>query len=414
MTVPITDPSPLKILRVIARLNVGGPARHVIYLTERMNQGSFRTVLVKGAESQTEGSMEDLARERGVQCVRIPELGREIRAMDDWVAFWRIFRLLRQERPNILHTHTAKAGALGRMAGLLYRWTTPGGRTMKVFHTFHGHVLQGYFGPWKSWVFQLVERGLARATTGVVTLSEGLRDDLVSLGIAPSEKVAVVPLGLELEEFLAIGDGGCEARQKGFRASLGIPPEAFLVGIVGRLVPIKDHETLFESIRLLRAEGKDVHLAVVGDGERREGLEVRAREILPGGHVHFVGWRFDLPDVYSGLDAVALCSLNEGTPVSLIEAMAAARPVVATAVGGVRDLLGCGGRGDLGPGIAIETDRGLAASARDTVALAGALRRVYLDPEKAVERAQAARNFVKERFGLERLVADLSVLYRGR
>jgi glycosyltransferase involved in cell wall biosynthesis len=232
------------------------------------------------------------------------------------------------------------------------------------------------------------------------------------LGIAPSEKIAVVPLGLELGDFLAIGNKRGEAREKGFRASLGISTETFLVGIVGRLVPIKDHETLFEAVRLLIGQGMDVHLAVVGDGERREELEVRAREILTGGYVQFVGWRFDLPDVYTDLDAVALCSLNEGTPVSLIEAMAASRPIVATAVGGVRDLLGSEGRGDLEPGKAKETERGLAVPAQDKVALAAALHQVFVDPEKATERAQAARIFVKERFDVEGLVANLSALYR--
>jgi glycosyltransferase involved in cell wall biosynthesis len=282
MTLSRDDSRPLKIVRVIARLNVGGPARHVIYLRERMNHGPSRTVLVKGAESETEGSLEGLARERGVECVHLPELGREIRAMDDWAAFWKLFRLLKQERPDILHTHTAKAGALGRMAGLLFRWTVPGGRRMKMFHTFHGHVLQGYFSPLKSWVFRFVERWLARASTRVITLSEGLRDELVSLGIAPAEKIAVVPLGLELGDFLAIGYRRGEARENGFRSSLEIPPETFLVGIVGRLVPIKDHETLFESIRILIGKGMDVHLArrrtpggVGGSGERNPCRRVR-------------------------------------------------------------------------------------------------------------------------------------------
>ncbi|MFQ5692696.1 MAG: glycosyltransferase, partial [Nitrospinota bacterium] len=195
MTAPGRNRPPLKILRVIARLNIGGPARHVIYLTERMNAGAFRTVLVKGAESGTEGTMEGLACERGVEPVYLPELGREIRAWDDGVAFWKLFRLMRAERPDVLHTHTAKAGALGRTAGLLYRWTTPGGRRMKVFHTFHGHVLRGYFGPWKSLLFRRMERLLARASTRVITLSEGLRDELVGLGVAPAERIAVVPLG---------------------------------------------------------------------------------------------------------------------------------------------------------------------------------------------------------------------------
>lgn len=403
----------MKILRVIARLNIGGPARHVIYLAERMSAGEFRTLLVKGAEAESEGTMEDLARERGVGYLYIPELGREIRPWDDWVAFWKLFRLLRKERPDVLHTHTAKAGALGRAAGLLYRWTTPGGRRMKVFHTFHGHVLQGYFGPWKSLVFRWAERLLARASTRIVTLSEGLRDELAALGVAPAERIAVVPLGLELSDFLAVGEERGQDPGAGFRASLGVPREAFLVGIVGRLVPIKDHETLFQAVGRMCGEGMDVHLAVVGDGDRREELERRARALFPAGRAHFVGWRFDLPLVYNDLDALALCSLNEGTPVSLIEAMAAARPVAAAAVGGVRGLLGWKGRGFPPPGRVEETERGLVVAPKDPAALAAALRRIRSEPEAAADRTRAGRGYVRERFGVERLVSDLAALYRG-
>ncbi len=402
---------PLKILRVIARLNIGGPARHVIYLTQRMNEGPFRTILVKGAEAEAEGTMEDLAEKRGVRCAYLPELGREIRAADDWVAFWKLFRLLRKERPDILHTHTAKAGALGRPAGWLYRWTTPGGRRMKVFHTFHGHVLRGYFGPLKSLVFRWMERVLARFTTRLITLSEGLRDEIAGLGVAPAGKITVVPLGLELAEFAAVEEGA----GGDFRDSVGIPHGAFAVGIVGRLVPVKDHETLFEAVKLLIEGGLDAHLAVVGDGERREELEGLAKDILPAGRSHFAGWRFDLPGVYRGLDAVVLCSLNEGTPVSLIEALAASRPVVATAVGGVGDLLGRRGKGEGGglPAGGWEAaERGLMIPPRDPAALAEALRSVRDDPEGARIRSRAGKRYVEARFGVERLVADLSALYQ--
>jgi glycosyltransferase involved in cell wall biosynthesis len=414
--------SPLKILRIIARLNIGGPARHVIYLAERMNQGDFRTVLVKGAESETEGTIEGLARERGVEYVHLPELGREIRAMDDWTAFWKLYRLMRKERPDIIHTHTAKAGALGRMAALFYRWTTPGGRKTKVFHTFHGHVLQGYFGPLKTRIFRLMERWLARVSTRVITLTERLRDEIAAFGVAPAVRIAVVPLGLELAGFLtagasmASGGGGRPAGSDGFRATLGVPPGVFLVGIVGRLVPIKDHETLLEAVRLLVDGGMDVEVAIVGDGERRAELEARAGTVLPGDRVHFAGWRFDLPGVYSDLDAVVLCSLNEGTPVSLIEAMAAGRPVAATAVGGVPDLVGIEKNQieSLAPGEVMTAERGLLVLKKDPEALAKALRWIIEDPKSAMERAKAGREYVPEKFSVERLVKDLSALYRGR
>lgn len=401
---------PLKIVRVIARLNIGGPARHVIYLAEKMNHGSFRTVLVKGAESKTEGTMEDIAKARGVGCLFIPKLGREIRASDDWGAFRELLRLLRNERPDILHTHTAKAGALGRLAGWIYRWTTPGGRDLKIFHTFHGHVLQGYFSPLKTQFFRWVERLLALISTRVITLSEGLRDELVSFGIAPREKIQVVSLGLELSEFLDIGNKNGD--DGSLRHSCKIPPEAFVVGIVGRLVPIKDHQTLFEAARLLISEGMDLHLLIVGDGELRSPLERQALEMLPEDRAHFTGWRFDLSRVYRDVDLVVLCSLNEGTPVSLIEAMAASRPVVATGVGGVPDLLGWSGDSVPSPGSFVGTERGWIVPTKDPSGLAAAIREIQTRPAQNVAKVKAGRDYVLEQFDIESLVTALTNLYR--
>ncbi len=401
---------PLKIVRVIARLNIGGPARHVIYLAERMNRGSFRTVLVKGAESKTEGTMEEIAKTRGVGCLFIPKLGREIRASDDWGAFRELFCLLRSERPDILHTHTAKAGALGRLAGWVYRWTTPGGRSLKIFHTFHGHVLQGYFGPLKTQVFRWIERLLALVSTRVITLSEGLREELVNFGVAPREKIQVVPLGLELSGFLNTKNKNED--DGSLRSSCGIPPEAFVVGIVGRLVPIKNHETLFKAARLLINEGLDLHLLIVGDGELRSSLEYQSSKMLPMDRTHFAGWRFDLARVYRDVDAVVLCSLNEGTPVSLIEAMAASRPVVATGVGGVPDLLGWSGDITPSPGAFIATERGWIVPAQDPLGLAAAIREIQKSPTQNIAKIKVARDYVLDHYDIESLVSTLTALYR--
>ena len=408
--------NPMLTLRVIGRLNVGGPAQHVIYLTERMNQGPYRTVLVKGSESKGEGTMEALAHERGVNFVYVPELGRELSFRGDIVSFWKLFRLLRRERPGVLHTHTAKAGTLGRLAGLFYRWTTPEGRDLKVFHTFHGHVLgSGYFSLATRSVYLLVERILARtATTKVITLSERLRDELVNLRVAPLDHIAVVPISLELDDFLAVGDSENGKLSSSFRISLNVPTEAFLVGTVGRLVAVKDHETLLEAVSLMLGEGLDVHLAIVGGGEGGKVLKRRAQELLPGDRAHFLGWRSDLPDIYNDLDVFVLSSLHEGTPVSLIEAMAAARPVVATAVGGVPDLLGFGDTNveGLAPGEVVTAEWGLLVRPKDPQALAKGLRQIKDDPQAATERAQAARDYVAKKFTVERLVANLSALYQ--
>lgn len=413
MTNPADAPRLLKIVHVIARLNIGGSAQHVIYLTEKMNDGPFRTILVKGAESETEGTMEGLARGRGVEFIFISELGRKIQASDDWVAFRELLRLLRKERPDILHTHTAKAGALGRMAGWVYRWTTPGGRGLKIFHTFHGHVLHSYFGPLKTWIFRWMERILASISTCVITLSEGLRGELESFRVACREKIRVVPLGLELSEFAGSGYGKGDGGDATFRRSLGVPHEAFVAGMVGRLVPIKDHETFFEASRMLIDEGMDLHLLIVGDGELRASLERRAADLLAPGRAHFAGWRFDLPRMYREMDAVVLCSLNEGTPVSLIEAMAASRPIVATGVGGVPDLLGWGEKGNPPLGSFAAAERGWIISPRDPAGLAAALREIRERPERNLTRATAGRDYALEHFSIERLVANLTALYRG-
>lgn len=400
---------PLRILRVIARLNVGGPARHVIYLCERMNNARFQTLLVKGSEAEGEGTMEPLARERGVRTHFIPELGREIHPFDDWVAFVKLYRLLLRERPHILHTHTAKAGALGRLAALLYRFFPPTARrrSLRVYHTFHGHVLEGYFGRWKSLLFRAVEAFLAATSTRVITLSPALREELSALGVAKKGRIAVVPLGLELGPFLKVG-----GRDGSFRSELGVPASAFLVGIVGRLVPIKDHGTFLQGARALLEGGIDAHFAVVGDGELKGALEAEAFRLGLKGRVHFAGWREDLPPLCADLDAVALTSRNEGTPVSLIEALAARRPVVATAVGGVPEILGRSSQGGKGPPVGVEeAERGLLIPPGAPLLLAEALRRVQGDPAGASRRAEAGRAFVRERYDVTRLVEDLTQVY---
>ena len=403
---------PLKILRVIARLNVGGPARHVIYLSERMNDASFQTLLVKGSEAEAEGSMEPLARSRGVEPHLIRELGREISPFDDLIAFFKLYRLLLREQPHILHTHTAKAGTLGRLAALLYRISSLTAKRPRllVYHTFHGHVLRGYFGKCKSLLFRVVEGFLAASTTRVITLSAALREELVALGIAKRERIAVVPLGLELDSFLEV-----EGQDGGFRSELGIPASAFLVGIVGRLVPIKDHRTFFRAARNLLGGGVDAHFAVVGDGELKGELEAEVVSLGLESRVHFTGWREALPILYADLDVVALTSKNEGTPVSLIEALAARRPVVAAAVGGVPEILG---KLEGGPKMSSESsggveegERGLLVPPGDPLALAEAIRRVREDPEGVSRKAEAGRSFVRDRYHVDRLVHDLKRLY---
>lgn len=375
----------IRILRIFSRLNVGGPSLHVIHLAAGLEAHGFVTRLVVGRESEREGNLMDLALERHVDVLALSGLGREIRPLDDLRALVGLVRLTRRFRPHVVHTHTAKAGVLGRAAALL-------AGVPVVVHTYHGHVLREYFGRVTSAVFRAVERVLARGTDGLVTVSESVKRDLVEMAIAPAQRIRVVPLGLELAPFT-------EPLPRGvLRAAAGFAAQAPLVGMVGRLAPVKDVPTFLRAARRVHAVRPDVRFSLVGDGPLRASLEAEAAALGLADAVCFHGWRRDLPAVYGDLDVVVNASRNEGTPVALIEALAAARPVVATAVGGTPDVLSDGAFGSLVP-------------AQDDAALAAAVLSV-LEAPPAAARAEAARAHVLARYGVPRLLDDLSSLYR--
>lgn len=375
----------IRILRVFSRLNVGGPSLHVIHLAVGLEAHGFRTRLVVGCESEREGNLMDLAMERRVDVVTLAGLGREIRPFADLRALVGLVRLARRFRPHVVHTHTAKAGVLGRVAARI-------ARVPVVVHTYHGHVLREYFGRVTSAVFRAVERVLARLTDGLVTVSQSVKADLVEMAIAPAARIRVIPLGLELEPFTRALPRGA------LRAAAGFPDEAPLVGMVGRLAPVKDVSTFLRAAHLLHARRPEVRFSLVGDGPERARLEAEAGALGLRDAVCFHGWRRDLPAVYGDLDVVVNASRNEGTPVALIEALAAGRPVVATAVGGTPDLLEDGAHGLLVP-------------AQDEAALAAAIEAALDEPVPAV-RAAASRAHVVARYGVPRLLSDLTALYR--
>src|SRR6266496_1443357 len=264
MTAP-SDLPRVKILRVIARLNMGGPALHVAYLTEGLTKRGYDTTLVSGSLARGEDSMAFVAEAHGVEVVRIDELGREISPLRDLMATIRLAKLIRKERPQILHTHTAKAGTVGRVAARLAGSRRP----PIIVHTFHGHVLRGYFGPVRSLLFRLLERWLAARTTALVAVSPQVRDDLVALGVAPRERFVVVRLGIELAERVAAGeDGRAESRRY-----LGIPGDRFAVGWIGRMTGVKRTDDVLLAFKALREGGVDACLCMVGDGPERELLE---------------------------------------------------------------------------------------------------------------------------------------------
>jgi lipopolysaccharide/colanic/teichoic acid biosynthesis glycosyltransferase len=381
-------PSPrIKILRVIARMNVGGPAIHVVNLTAGLDRARFDSVLVTGTENPGEGSLLDLALARGIEPVVIPEIvGQATLKPRDLKALIALYRLIRRERPHIVHTHAAKPGVLGRLAARL-------AGVPVVVHTFHGHILHGYYGPLMSWLLRRMERILARFSDRIIAVSEQVKQDLVRYGVAPPEKISVIPLGFNLQPFLDSSEHrGALSRE------LGLTNGARLIGIVGRIFPIKNHRLFLEAAARVAAEERSARFVVVGDGVLRPEMEAHARGLGIADRVTFTGWRRDLPRIYPDLDVLVVSSRNEGTPVSAIEAMASACPVVATRVGGLPDLIEDGETGHLVP-------------SEDASALAAAILRVLREPDTARRLAEAARAQVRERFRAERLIGDMERLY---
>src|SRR5439155_3330364 len=322
---------PIRVLRVIARLNVGGPALHVSYLSQGLDEIGYETTLVAGRVGDREGSMEFVAEELGLSPLYVPELQREISFAADAMAVATLLGLFRRLRPDVLHTHTAKAGAVARTAAMLAGRNRP----KVVVHTFHGHVLRGYFGPAKTAAFLRTERALSRASDALVAVSPEVRDDLVQLGVAPADKIAVIRLGLDLDQRLAAPSDARSA----VRRQLAIPDDAVLVTWLGRMTEIKRVDVLLDAFAQLRSSGRNVVLLLAGDGPLRSSLETRAEELGISGSVRFAGFRGDVGSIYSATDVIALTSANEGTPVTVIEAQAAGLPVVSTDVGGVRGVV---------------------------------------------------------------------------
>jgi glycosyltransferase involved in cell wall biosynthesis len=293
---------------------------------------------------------------------------------------------MREFRPHLVHTHTAKAGTLGRLAARL-------ARVPVVVHTYHGHVFQGYFSPAKSKIFVAIERWLAPYTDRLLTVSDRVRRELLDLGIGSPERLLVVPLGLDLDRFLT-----CENFRGELRTELGVGPEIPLVGIVARLVPIKRHEWFLAAALKVTQQYPHCQFLLAGDGERRQELSNLVSRLSLERQVRFLGWRRDLERVYADLDLVALTSANEGSPVSLIEAMAAARPVVSTQVGGVADIVQDEGTGLLVP-------------PGDPTALAAAMTTLLANPQRGKAMGQAGRQTVYPAFSAQRLVHDIDQLY---
>jgi glycosyltransferase involved in cell wall biosynthesis len=438
----------MKIVRVIARLNVGGPAKHVVWLTRGLQapelladpQKACETLLVAGTVPPGEDDMGYFATENGVTPIFVPEMSREI-SIKDAVTVWKLYKLFRRERPDIVHTHTAKAGTVGRVAGFCYRWLTPRAllgrpRACRFVHTYHGHIFHSYYGPLKTRAFLMIEKALARLITDrIVVISEQQRREInEEFGVGRARQFSVVPLGLDLGVF-----ANWRERGQSFRDELQLGPDDILVGIVGRLTEIKNHELFLRAAAKFKndfatqsksdsaaqspeLQNARVRFVIIGDGALRNALEQQTRALGLQADVIFTGSRRDLENVYPALDVVALTSRNEGTPLTLIEAMANARPVISTAVGGVVDLLGDPvrtGSGSDRVSPASQTGnppfqicaRGISVRPDDASAFAAGLALLVSDATLRRETGERGLQFVTAQYSKERLLDDIKNLY---
>jgi glycosyltransferase involved in cell wall biosynthesis len=369
-------------------MNIGGPPYHVSMLSGRLDRARFETLLAYGTVGSGEASSEFLAQKEGCSVSVVPGLTPEVRPIADLRALVELVRLIRRYRPHIVHTHTAKAGFLGRLAAVL----TPGRRPILV-HTYHGHVLEGYFGRATSAVYRFLEQRLARVSDCLIGVSQATVEDLVRLNVAPRDRFRVVPLGLDLRRFLDPDPHAGAALREG----CGTSPSEVLVAYVGRLVPIKRVDLALRAIADARQGGAPVRLVVVGDGQCRTSLELLADELGIDDAVCFLGYLPDARTVAAAADIAILSSDNEGTPVWLIEASAAGRPAVATSVGGVPDVVLSGS--------------GVLVGRGDHSALAEGVAQLARDPELRAQMGARARDHVTRSFSIERLLSDIEALY---
>lgn len=329
----------IKVLRILNRFNVGGPTYNVAYLTKYLS-ADFETKLIGGAKEHSEASSEYILQKMNVPYTIVPQMRRSINPFQDILALWQIIKIIRAYKPDIVHTHAAKAGTLGRMAAIICRVPI-------IVHTFHGHVFHSYFNSYKTYVFKVIERFFARKTTAIIAISETQKYELGTMyKICKPEKIHIVPLGFDLQKFTE----NMEEKRGTFRSRYKFNNNTIVIGIVGRLAPVKNHELFIDAIKLcMQKSNKHIQACIIGDGELREYLENYCTKIgiaysTQNDENHtapiiFTSWIQDIDYAYAGLDIVCLTSKNEGTPVSLIEAQASGVPVVSTNVGGVQNIV---------------------------------------------------------------------------
>lgn len=387
--------TPIAVVRVITRLNIGGPSIQATRLSA-LDRDGFDTTLIHGRLGEGEGDMSYLIAP-GSRAIYVETLCRPLSPLNDVRAWLRILGEMRKAKPQIVHTHMAKAGLLGRLAAAAYNLTRGGAPRARVIHTYHGHVLEGYFSPLMTKIFVGLERQLARVSDAIVAISPSIERDLRDqFGIGRANQYRVIPLGFDLTAFAAIND----ATRVRARQGLQLAADADVVCTVGRLTAIKQHRLFLETIAAASRTRHRLVALIAGDGELRADLEAYARELGIADRVRFLGWRRDLATIYAATDVFLLTSRNEGTPVALIEAMASGIPGVSTDVGGVKDVI-------------VADDAGARVADHTAAALAGPVVRYLADPALRRQSGVRARAAVLDRFSLDRLVDDVRTLYRS-
>ena len=388
-----------KILRIINRFNLGGPTYNAAYLTKYMSS-EYETILAGGIKDEAEGSSEYIVRNLGIEPILIPEMRRSLNPSNDLIAYRKLSKLIKKYKPDIVHTHASKAGTLGRLAAIR-------NKVPIVLHTFHGHVFHSYFGSKKTNFILNIERGLANQSSKIIAISDKQKEELADVfNIAPRNKFEVIPLGFDLQRFNEDHD----EKRKRFREKYKIQSDEIAIGIVGRLTSVKNHGLFINSFSKVNATtNKRIRAFIIGDGELRDDLInlslsnnldtiYSTNGYNKAAQVTFTSWIKDIDQAYPGLDIVAMTSLNEGTPVSLIEAQAANKPIVTTNVGGIGNIV-------------IPNKTALLTKNNCVDDFSEKLLALIESNEIRNEQAKHGWNYVKEKFHYTRLVDDMEKLY---
>jgi glycosyltransferase involved in cell wall biosynthesis len=388
----------IKVLRIINRFNLGGPTYNAAYLTKYLSD-DFETLLVGGEKYEEEESSAFILEKLGLKPIVIPEMQRSINRKNDRIAYKKIKDIIKEFQPDIVHTHASKAGTLGRLAASKMKVPV-------VIHTFHGHVFHSYFGKTKTIFYKNIERYLAKKSTKIIAISEIQKNELsLEHKICKPEKIEIVPLGFDLSRF----QEDIEEKRKSFREEYKITEDEIAIGIIGRLVAIKNHKMFLDVVANIMAKTtKKVRFFIIGDGEEKESLKNYCTQLNLAFTawndenkveiITFTSWLKDIDWVNAGLDIVALTSLNEGTPVSLIEAQASNKPIVTTNVGGVKN-------------VTLENKTAFISEVDDVEDFSHKLLQLIEEDKTRTEMGKKGWDFVKEKFSYQRLTNDVEKLY---